>query len=122
ADVPVGVLWSGGLDSSLIVALLAAQGQNDLRTFSVGFETIGELQGDEFHYSDLIAQRFATRHERIAVDTSPRIHAPRSHRRHHLAGDRRVAGDDRGDVRANDEPRRDRLLSAVAASRQARES
>ena len=62
---------------ALIVALLAAQGQNDLRTFSVGFETIGELQGDEFHYSDLIAQRFATRHERIAVDTSRAIDVDR---------------------------------------------
>ena len=75
ADVPVGVLLSGGLDSSMIVALLAAQGQNDLRTFSVGFETVGELKGDEFHYSDLIAQRFGTRHERIAVDSSRAIDA-----------------------------------------------
>jgi asparagine synthase (glutamine-hydrolysing) len=75
ADVPVGVLLSGGLDSSIIVALLAEQGQSDLRTFSVGFETVGEVQGDEFHYSDLIAQRFGTRHERIAVDTARAIHA-----------------------------------------------
>jgi asparagine synthase (glutamine-hydrolysing) len=75
ADVPVGVLLSGGLDSSLIVALLAEQGQSDLRTFSVGFETVGELKGDEFHYSDLIAQQFGTRHERIAVDTSRAIEA-----------------------------------------------
>jgi asparagine synthase (glutamine-hydrolysing) len=75
ADVPVGVLLSGGLDSSIIVALLAEQGQSDLRTFSVGFETVGEVQGDEFHYSDLIAQRFGTKHERIAVDTARAIHA-----------------------------------------------
>ena len=75
ADVPVGVLLSGGLDSSVIVALLAEQGQSDLRTFSVGFETVGEVQGDEFHYSDLIAQRFGTKHERIAVDTTRAIHA-----------------------------------------------
>ncbi len=75
ADVPVGVLLSGGLDSSIIVALLAAQGQNDLRTFSVGFETVGELKGDEFYYSNLIAQRFGTRHERIAVDSSRAIDA-----------------------------------------------
>ena len=38
ADVPVGVLLSGGLDSSLLVALLAEAGVKDLRTFSVGFE------------------------------------------------------------------------------------
>jgi asparagine synthase (glutamine-hydrolysing) len=75
ADVPVGVLLSGGLDSSLIVALLAELGQSDLRTFSVGFETIGELQGDEFHFSDMIAQRFGTTHERIAVDSSRAIEA-----------------------------------------------
>jgi asparagine synthase (glutamine-hydrolysing) len=75
ADVPVGVLLSGGLDSSVIVALLAELGQSDIRTFSVGFETIGELQGDEFHYSDLVAQRFGTTHERIAVDTSRAIEA-----------------------------------------------
>jgi asparagine synthase (glutamine-hydrolysing) len=75
ADVPVGVLLSGGLDSSLIVALLAELGQSDLRTFSVGFETIGELKGDEFHFSDMIAQRFGTTHERIAVDSSRAIEA-----------------------------------------------
>jgi asparagine synthase (glutamine-hydrolysing) len=75
ADVPVGVLLSGGFDSSLIVALLAELGQSDIRTFSVGFETIDELKGDEFHYSDLIAKRFATRHQRIAVDTSRAIEA-----------------------------------------------
>jgi asparagine synthase (glutamine-hydrolysing) len=75
ADVPVGVLLSGGLDSSLIVALLAELGQSDLRTFSVGFETVGEVAGDEFHYSDLIARRFGTCHERIAVDTSRAIEA-----------------------------------------------
>lgn len=42
SDVPVGVLLSGGLDSSLVVALLADEGQRDLRTFSVGFEAAGE--------------------------------------------------------------------------------
>jgi asparagine synthase (glutamine-hydrolysing) len=68
ADVPVGVLLSGGLDSSLLVALLAKLGQQDLKTFSVGFETIGDVEGDEFHYSDLIAQEFATDHHRIRID------------------------------------------------------
>jgi asparagine synthase (glutamine-hydrolysing) len=36
ADVPVGVLLSGGIDSSLIVALLAESGHKDLKTFSIG--------------------------------------------------------------------------------------
>jgi asparagine synthase (glutamine-hydrolysing) len=75
ADVPVGVLLSGGLDSSILVALLAAQGQKDLKTFSVGFDTVGDVQGDEFHYSDLIARRFVTDHHRLNVDASRAIDA-----------------------------------------------
>jgi asparagine synthase (glutamine-hydrolysing) len=67
ADVPVGVLLSGGLDSSLIVALLARQGQHDLRTFSIGFEAIGEREGDEFAFSDLVAREFGTDHARIEI-------------------------------------------------------
>jgi asparagine synthase (glutamine-hydrolysing) len=75
ADVPVGVLLSGGLDSSVLVAMLAAQGQYGLKTFSVGFEKVGDLEGDEFRYSDLIAQRFDTDHHRIKVDSSHTIGA-----------------------------------------------
>ncbi|MFE9676725.1 N-acetylglutaminylglutamine amidotransferase [Streptomyces sp. NPDC006259] len=67
ADVPVGVLLSGGLDSSLIVALLADEGQRDLATFSVGFESEGGEEGDEFHYSDLVARHFGTDHHQLMV-------------------------------------------------------
>ncbi|MFI6180162.1 N-acetylglutaminylglutamine amidotransferase [Nonomuraea sp. NPDC051191] len=67
ADVPVGVLLSGGLDSSLIVALLAEEGQSGLTTFSIGFEPAGGEQGDEFAYSDLVADRFGTDHHRIRI-------------------------------------------------------
>ncbi|MFI7694640.1 N-acetylglutaminylglutamine amidotransferase [Nonomuraea sp. NPDC049655] len=67
ADVPVGVLLSGGLDSSLIVALLAEEGQSGLTTFSIGFEAAGGEQGDEFAYSDLVAGRFGTDHHRIRI-------------------------------------------------------
>ncbi|WP_045744278.1 MULTISPECIES: N-acetylglutaminylglutamine amidotransferase [Actinoplanes] len=67
ADVPVGVLLSGGLDSSLIVALLAEQGQNGLTTFSIGFEAGGGERGDEFEYSDLIARKFGTEHHQIRI-------------------------------------------------------
>jgi asparagine synthase (glutamine-hydrolysing) len=70
ADVPVGVLLSGGLDSSLVVALLADSGSSDLKTFSIGFEAVGDIEGDEFRYSDLIAKHFATEHHRIRVDSS----------------------------------------------------
>src|SRR3712207_6159203 len=67
ADIPVGVLLSGGLDSSLIVGLLAQEGQTGLATYSIGFEAAGGRGGDEFQYSDLIAERFATDHHRIRV-------------------------------------------------------
>ncbi|HEX7031098.1 MAG TPA: N-acetylglutaminylglutamine amidotransferase [Gammaproteobacteria bacterium] len=69
ADVDVGVLLSGGLDSSLITGLLAEAGQQGLRTFSVGFESVGDEKGDEFDYSDLVAKRFGTRHHRIHVSS-----------------------------------------------------
>src|SRR5215472_7735980 len=67
ADVPVGVLLSGGLDSSLVVALLADGHAADLKTFSIGFDSVGDVQGDEFRYSDLIARQFATDHHRIRI-------------------------------------------------------
>lgn len=69
ADVDVGVLLSGGLDSSLITGLLAEAGQDGLRTFSVGFESVGGETGHEFDYSDLIAKRFGTHHHRIHVSS-----------------------------------------------------
>jgi len=67
ADVPVGVLLSGGLDSSLLVALLAEHGGSDLLTFSVGFEDHPDERGSEFEFSDQVAARYATRHHKIHV-------------------------------------------------------
>ena len=67
ADVPVGVLLSGGLDSSLIVALLARGGQRELATFSIGFPDAGDREGDEFAFSDLVAREFGTEHHQIRV-------------------------------------------------------
>jgi asparagine synthase (glutamine-hydrolysing) len=67
SDVPVGILLSGGLDSSLIVALLAEEGQTGLATFSVGFRDVGDRAGDEFEFSDLVAQEFGTDHHQIRV-------------------------------------------------------
>lgn len=67
ADVPVGVLLSGGLDSSLLVALLAEAGAKDIRTFSVGFEDQPEEKGNEFEYSDPVAERYRTAHRKFLV-------------------------------------------------------
>lgn len=69
ADVPVGCLLSGGVDSSLIVGLLAEAGQHGLATFSIGFESVGGVAGDEFKYSDIIADRFGTDHHQIRIGT-----------------------------------------------------
>ena len=70
ADVPVGCLLSGGVDSSLIVGLLAEAGQTGLKTFSIGFEAVNGVAGDEFKYSDIIAKRFDTDHHQIRIDTA----------------------------------------------------
>ncbi|MDH3761080.1 MAG: N-acetylglutaminylglutamine amidotransferase [Gammaproteobacteria bacterium] len=67
ADVPVGVLLSGGLDSSLLVALLAEAGQRDIRTYSIGFEDQPEERGNEFEFSDPVAQRYATDHQKFLI-------------------------------------------------------
>jgi asparagine synthase (glutamine-hydrolysing) len=68
ADVPVGVLLSGGIDSSLIVGLLAKSGQTSLNTFSIGFESVDDEAGDEFRYSDEVAKYFGTEHHRLYMN------------------------------------------------------
>ena len=68
ADIPVGVLLSGGLDSSLLVGLLDRSGVQGIRTYSAGFEDQPEERGNEFEYSDAVAQFFGTRHHRICID------------------------------------------------------
>jgi asparagine synthase (glutamine-hydrolysing) len=70
SDVPVGVLLSGGIDSSLVVALLAESGQTGLSTFSIGFDSAGGESGDEFEYSTLVAEHFGTEHHRIPIETA----------------------------------------------------
>jgi len=71
ADVPVGVLLSGGLDSSLLVGLLADHVE-DLRTFSIGFEDMGNgtEKADEFEFSDQVAAHFKTRHKQYSIPNS----------------------------------------------------
>ena len=67
ADVPVGALLSGGVDSSLIVGLMAEVGVKELRTYNVGFADVGGEKGNEFEYADIVAREFGTVHERIFV-------------------------------------------------------
>jgi asparagine synthase (glutamine-hydrolysing) len=54
----------------MIVGLLAQEGQKDLNTFSIGFEAAHGEQGDEFKYSDLIAEKYETRHHKIFIEGS----------------------------------------------------
>jgi asparagine synthase (glutamine-hydrolysing) len=75
ADVPVGVLLSGGLDSSLITALMAEAGVHDMRTYSIGFDAVGNEAGDEYHYSDLVSQHYGTRHHKIHVPSADLLQA-----------------------------------------------
>ena len=64
ADVPVGVLLSGGVDSGGITALAAAETSAPLQTFSIGFEESGF---DELSRARLVAERFATDHHELIV-------------------------------------------------------
>ena len=70
ADVPVGALLSGGVDSSLIVGLMCEAGANHLKTYSIGFEDVAGEAGNEFKYSDIVAQHFGTDHEQIYFDST----------------------------------------------------
>lgn len=69
ADVPLGAFLSGGLDSSLLVALMARRGAGPVRTFSVGFGSEGS-QLDETEESLLVAKYLGTQHERLEVNSS----------------------------------------------------
>ena len=69
-DVPIGVLLSGGLDSSLLVGLLSEAGHRDIRTFSIGFEDINDEAGSEFEYSDQIVNKFNTNHQKYLISNS----------------------------------------------------
>jgi asparagine synthase (glutamine-hydrolysing) len=65
ADVPLGALLSGGVDSSLVVAYLAEVSGNTVRTFNVGFE---QQKYDERPFAREVAERFGTEHHELLVD------------------------------------------------------
>ena len=67
ADVDVGVLLSGGLDSSLIVAMAAKLDLSKVNTFSIGFPTIENEEGNEFYYSDKVSSQFKTNHHKYNI-------------------------------------------------------
>ena len=67
ADVPVGVLLSGGLDSSLIIGLLAEAGRRTFAPIRSASRPSDREPGDEYRYSDLIARHYGTIHEQIHI-------------------------------------------------------
>jgi len=74
ADVPVGVLLSGGVDSSLLTALAAQETPDPVHTFSIGFE---ERSFDELENARSVAERYGTRHEELVLRPDAALLLPR---------------------------------------------
>ena len=74
ADVPLGVLLSGGIDSSVVVAAMAQQTSEPVRTFSVGFP---EPRYDERVHARAVAERYGTIHEELLVEPDAAALLPR---------------------------------------------
>jgi len=74
SDVPLGVLLSGGVDSSGVTALAAEEGGAPPRTFSIGFE---EKEYNELPHADHVAELLGTRHTRRAVQPDAAALLPR---------------------------------------------
>ncbi len=64
ADVPLGAFLSGGIDSSAIVALMAKNSTQPIKTFSIGFQ---EADHDETKYAQIIADKYKTDHTKFIV-------------------------------------------------------
>ena len=65
ADVPVGVLLSGGVDSTGVLSLAVEQTEKKISTFTVGFS--GEQFADERPYAKLAAERFGSQHHEMTI-------------------------------------------------------
>jgi len=74
ADVPLGALLSGGIDSSVVAGLMAEASAEPVRTFTVGF---GDARYDERPWARIAAQRFGTAHEELVVELDPASQLPR---------------------------------------------
>jgi asparagine synthase (glutamine-hydrolysing) len=74
ADVPLGALLSGGIDSAIVVALMAAASAKPVHTFTVG---LADERYDERAYARAVAQRYATRHEEIVLEPDAAATLPR---------------------------------------------
>jgi len=74
ADVPLGALLSGGVDSAVVVALMAAASPEPVRTFTVGF---ADERYDEREFARAVAERYATRHEEIVLEPDAAATLPR---------------------------------------------
>jgi asparagine synthase (glutamine-hydrolysing) len=65
SEVPLGALLSGGVDSSIVVALMARASSSAVKTFSIGFEN---QDFSELPYAKALATRFGTDHHELVVD------------------------------------------------------
>lgn len=68
ADVPVGAFLSGGIDSTIIVGLMARMMGRKVKTFSIGFA--GDARFDETRYAKIAARAFGTEHTDFIVEPS----------------------------------------------------